>query len=469
MHVNESIRALSSHLADGDDPPIAVVAVAVPYFFVRFTAVCIVRRDLSILSEFTLRALQLGFNRAADLAYFLGVSDDEMRRELSELESEYFVAAGAGDVAYVILEKGLLAISKAGLTTPVVRESACSVHGATRKVELTPGDLYPRRRLPGYGLLVLPAIPVRPPRVEELDVSDVKLSLMHARSALPRVMEVSRLGRIVRTNSLFKTGVLLLRKDAAAAPQICVEGATDLPLAQRYAQHPAIQQLRSTLIKQQTATKRTLVQHCPMLRTSTHISSADIREAVAKLVSFSDAVGAPSSMAVQLLLKATDALARRPAWVGAPEAQALFSRAVLVATTNLSVAVPTPRCAFVDADTLGNLTLALSRRVKVIVHIAHDDDRFQIGGRLAHLATAGAKIVKMHATGEWSGFACDDTFGVIGRNFDSSCSMGSFQSFFGAVILRGQQPSRMLEDVATRSSAPVKTRKPRTPMKRPSN
>ena len=467
MHVNESTRVLASHLAEGDDPPIAVIPVAVPYFFVRFTAVCIARRALGILSEFALRALQLGYNQTRDLSSFLGVSDDEMKRELTALASEFFVGVSADGNSHVLLEKGLLAISEAGLTMPVVRESACSVHGSTRKVELVPGDLFPKRRLATYGMLMLPAIPVRPPRVKELDVSDVKLSLMHTRNSLPRVMEVSRLGRIVRTNSLFKMGYLLLRKGANGVPQDCVEGSVNLDLAQRYAQHPAIQQLRTILEKQQTSSRRTIIQHCAMLGTATAISSADIRDAVAKLVAFAGSVGVPSSIAVQLLLKATDSLVKRPAWVGVQEAQALFSRAVLAASSQLVVAVPTGNSVLLDQNTLENLSLALARRIKVVLHIAHDDDRFDPRGKLSDLTAAGAKLVRMHAGGEWTGFTCDDAFGVVGKASECACSMGRFQSFFGAVVLRGQQPTRLLEELATRSSAPVqvKARRVKIPTK----
>lgn len=454
MQASNHVRVVAAHLADGDEAPMAVLPVAVPYYLVRLTVICVERRELSVFREFMLRALHLGFDNTTNLANFLGVAEDEARTELVELASELFIASSAKGETFSLMEKGLRAISATGLTRVVIRETGCYVHGATRKVELVPVELFPRRRLPSDAL-VLPGIPARPPRIDELDLLGVKASIMATRNSLPRLMEVSRLGRVVRTNVLFRTGYVLLRRGARSLPQICVDRASDFVLAQVFGSHPALQQVKSIVERHDKLVKRTISQHRPEMREARVLPSTSVRNALAKFVIYADADASKVLSSGQAFIQATDALVSESSWLGVTEAQTLFARAIASARSQLLIAAPPLSLPLFDRGALESLAIALRKGVGVDIHVVTGDERFSPQSELVQHFLQGANFIQMPAASEWCGFCCDDVFAVVGKTKASTCSMGRFDTFFGAVVLQRQQPKQFLAQLAINSGAPV--------------
>jgi hypothetical protein len=453
MSVHELVGAVAAQLSEDDDPPAAILSVALPYFFLRLTTICVERRELSVLHEFIIRSVTIGLDTPGAVAGFLGVQESEITKELDSLHTDLFISLDA-NTKLKVLDRGLRAVSSAGLSRTVVRDTGCYVHGATRRVDLSPGELMPRRRIPS-GCLPLPSIPTRPPRIQDLDLPSVKSWMLHNRGSLPRLLEVSKLGRVVGASALFKPGFLILRRGQHSIPLIAVDGVASQELAQLYAPHPAILQVKHAVGRHEQLVKRTMGQHCPALKEASFVPSQAMRNALTAYISFWARRSSKGSLAEQLLIKATAALVAKPCWVSLTEGQSAFGRALVVAKNELVVAAPPGTNPFFDNSTLERLELALQRGVGVRLHTTPEDERLSNKGVLGMLESRGAKIVPMPSGGEWCGFAADNSFGVIGKTKIFNTSIGSFEGFFGAIVTNALQPSVLLETIATRSGVPV--------------
>ena len=464
MQVNELFRTASANFEEGEETPLAILAVALPYYLVRFTAICVERKSLGVLHEYLLRGIHVGFNQTVDIAAFLGVKEELTRRHIDSLADELYIAFDTKADKSRLLEKGLRAITGTGLTKVVIRESACYLQGATRKVDLSPGELHPRRDF-SSDALILPPIPSRPPFVEELDLPSVKAWMNSARSAQLQSFEVAKLGRVIRSASLFKSGYLLLRRGQHSLPQICTDGSADLLLAQKYGPHPALLQVKQAIDRHEQLVRRSLILHRPNLKGANVLPAHVVRAGLATCVSLSDSDGSKTVLAEKLFLRSTDSLIHSPAWVGLTESQVLFARAIVSASKEIIVVAPRLSQPLLDGTAFEQLSMALRRGVRVVLYTHASDERFQQGSELLEKVLKGAAVVQMPVTSEWCGFGCDDEFAVVGKAKTSTTSMGQIESFFGAVVLRGQQPSLLLQEVAINSGVAVTVKaKRRTPL-----
>jgi hypothetical protein len=433
MLVSDLVRAVAANFSDGDAVPMAILPIGVPYFIVRLTAVCVERKELGILREFILRAIQNGWPDVDGVASFLGVGTTEVQEEIDELVKEFFVSSHGTPPILSLMEKGLKAICETGLTQASVREVGCCVNGVTRQVEISPGDLFPRRRLQ-EGVLVLPAIPARPPQIDELDVVDIKGSLIQARTPLPRIIEVARLGRVIRTNSLFMPGFLMLRRGVHAVPLVCVNGAEETALARQLGGHPALEAAKSVVSRHELQVRKTFYQHRSQMRSAEFSSGETVRAAVTSLVQYCDAASGSLHECESRFLAASNALIEDPHWLGVPEAQVLFIRAVLAAKLRIVVVAPPVATFIFEVSALEALNDACKRGVTVEIYAGANDQRFFGERRIFGPKTHGINVMPIGADRSWCGFSCDDKFCVIGAAKAASTSMGRFDVFFGGVI-----------------------------------
>jgi hypothetical protein len=454
MRANELVRTVAAHMADDDEPPAAALSIAIPYFFLRLTTVCVERRELGALKDFILRSLSVGVDTIPSISGLLGIAEGEIAIQTQELVDELFVARDVAPPKLKLLDRGIRALMADNLTRTVIRDAGCYVHGSTRRIEISARDLLPKRRLP-RGCLPLPAIPTRPPRVEELDFPNVKLAILQNRNSMPRVLEVAKLGRIVRANALFKPGVLILRRGAQALPQICIDGVADQELAQRYASHPALLQLKAAVDRHDQLVKRTIIQHCPQLKGIKFIETSVIRNALSTYVAFSARENSTSSMGEQLLMNGTAPLVKRSAWIGLAEAQAAFGRALVSSKTEVVIACPVASESLFDVSAMDGISLALRRGIRVVLHTSATDERLASKRVLGLLSEQGAKVETLPTSSDWCGFVCDGAFGVVGKTKNFVTSIGGFDSFFGALVTKPLDPTALLKSLATGSGVPV--------------
>lgn len=457
MIATEAIRLAAAHLAEGDEIPSAVASVAIPFFLVRLTAVCVERRDLGVIREFALRALAVGFVSGPEIAGFLGVGQQEMDLELESMKAELFVSRQAsGD--YKLLEKGRLAISKSGLPRVTDREAACYVNGVTRRIEQAIGELAPRRRLPD-GTLVLPAVPARPPCVEELDLASVRATMLLTKSSLPRLLEVSRLGRIVRTSNLFATGHLMMRKGAHAVPIICVDGAADSDLARRLGGHPALQALKVSIDRQEKQVRRLLAQVSQKVHGATQLPPDSVRKAIATYVAHIDADGEEKAKAKLSFLAAAKAITQVTHWASGLEFEVLFCAALMSVKSRLLVVAPS-LIELMGANRTALIKHAVRSGIKVELHLPPSESRVLDRREDLRAALKGVQIEQLKSAAEWFGFCCDDSYTVIGATRHEATSMGRFDYVFGALIVN--EPEKLLRDMAVKfGGIPVTVRKKR--------
>jgi hypothetical protein len=454
---SDSLRLAAAHLAEGDEVPSAIAPAAVPYFLVRLTAICVERRDLGVVREFALRAIAIGLEDRSDLAGFIGIDQKEVNLELDSMQSELFIGRLASG-RYHLLEKGKLAISKSGLPHVSEREAACYVNGVTRRIEQAVGELSPKRELPA-GTLILPAVPARAPHVDELELAGVRSAMLLARNALPRLLEVSRLGRVVRASNLFATGHLMVRKGAHAVPIVCMDGAADSDLARRLGAHPALEALKTCIERQEKQVRHLLGQISPKVRGVKHAPPESVRRSIATLVAYVDAEAETIANAKAAFLAATKALTQVTHWVTSLEFEVLLSASLLSARSRLLVVAPS------IVELLGSnramlMEEAVRRGVRIELHLPAHQSRVLDRRQELRLSLKGVQVEQLRSTGEWFGFCCDDLYTAIGTSRPESTSMGRFDYVFGALIVN--EPDKLLRDTAIKFGAAVVVKSKRT-------
>lgn len=459
MQASDIVRNLAAHLNEDDEVPMATFAAAIPFFLVRLTTICVEKGELSVLREFILRSIQTGWDSAESISGFLGVRVEDVKLEINELVEELFVSTVPLLGTISLMEKGLRAISVNGLTSTTIREAACYVNGVTRQLDLTPDEMLPRRKLPP-DTLVLPSIPGRPPRSEELDINRVKSSMMSNKLALPRLVEVARIGRVVRTNNLYVTGQLHLRRGAHTMPMICVKGAIDSDLALHVGAHPALQQVKAAVGRHEQSVKRSLYQRRPGMRDVSFLPVKGVLGALTSFVFLSDALSTDKINARQEFIKSSSKLVAASHWVGVAEAQTLFMRAVTVAQTKLLIVLPPESKTIIDLTALEEVQAAIGRGVAVEMHVSLDDPRFSKESGLRR-KLKGVQLVPLLNGDSWCGFCCDQSFAVVGAVKVISSMMGKCENFFGGMITGDLAAEKLLRELAAPAQVSIKIRKKR--------
>lgn len=450
MEVSESVRVIAAHLNEGDEIPIAVFPAAIPYFLVRLSAICVETHGLDVVKEFVLRAIALGFNTAPDIAAFLGIQVDEIANELSLSNEQFFVSVSEPRGSYRLLEKGIAAISENGLRKVTEREVACSINGVSRKIDLAAGELLPKRKIP-TGTLVLPAVPARAPKVEELDIAGVKAAVLSARSSLFRSIELSRLGRVVRASSMFLLGHLVLRRGIHSVPIVCVNEAADSDLARILGAHPALQSVKGMVERNEKILRRQVSQLFPNLKSVGLPESSSVRLALTRYVAFGDSSEQTRKQAGFDFLAAADELLKRSHWIGDSEWHVVLAHALLRARVRL-VIVPPERLEIFQGTALALMMGAASRGVNVEVRLTAQ--RASAVHRDADLRQV-LKQIRIHEvsySGERCGLICDDSYLVLGATRLDTCSMGSFTTFFGVLSVAERHPEEVLSTFTSQSS-----------------
>lgn len=459
MQASEILRVAAALLNVGDEIPIAALPAALPHYLMRVTAICVERRQLGVLREFLLRGLAIGLSTADELSGFLGVRVEEVRTELCLLEEDFFVTRGGSPSAYMLMEKGTAAISVQGLPQTTEREAACYVNGVTRRVEQVSSELLPRRQLPA-GMLVLPAVPARAPRVDELEVAGVKTSMLLARNALPRILEITRLGRVMRTTALFATGHLLLRKGVHGVPLICINGAADTDLAKPMGSHPALNSVKALLEKNEKQARLHLTQLRPALRQAKWDKPEAVHAALTRFVAWSDADAedaVANSLAQAAFIRSAQALLEATHWISGFEVQVLFAAALVAAKKSLLIVVPQfPDCFGTRA--FGGVQAAVRRGVKVELALSPANARAIENDPTYRAIFQGAELIPMSTVGEWCGFCVDSKYVVAGASRGDTTVLGRCDSFFGAVLMNEEKPEALLRDFAKKGGAVVTTK-----------
>jgi hypothetical protein len=434
MLINELVSVVAENLGEREDPPLAVFPAAIPYFSVRVTAICVEKRELDVFQEYILRAVQLGFQHETQVAEFLGANTDEILLELQRLREDLFVANSAN--GWSLTEKGVQLLSATGLRRTTQREGACIINGVTRKSETSIQSLVPRRKLP-KGTLALPAIPSRPPKLADINVAGVRSAMILGRGGLPRILEVSRLGKITRTSSLFLSGHLLLRRGKHGVPIVCAQRSPMSELAGELGGHPAIRALKSQVDGEERRA-RTLIRKFFKLGVNVKVTStAPLKNALSALQLW---IGAsPESMrdCEQALLAALASLSEGGAhWISVVEWQLLLVQAILSAERRILIRVPGPSPIF-QRRSLAELTRAIQRGVGVELILGSSDVQvFERDEALGDALRGKVKIQVVETPSDNVGFCVDDSQLIVGVCKEGTSTMGTHYTLFGAHLPR---------------------------------
>jgi len=446
------LTIVAAHLDEGDAAPLATLEVAVPHYAVRAMAICVERRALSVLGEYILRATASGFRDHLEISGFLGVPLAEVCVELEELSNSFYLTHHCVTGNVNLLEKGRVAISKDGLRDTVLKELPCLVEGVTRRIVRTPPVLVPRKRL-SAGTLALPPIPARPPRVDELSLPGFKEAVAASYDATHRMLEVSRLGRIVRATSLFQSGHMMLRRGTHSPPTICVAGAADSELSHHLGAHPALQLLKKKLETQEKQTRYQITAAWPKMRRQTEVDPAAFRAAISQFAAWSRTTNIKADDASREFVQSGQSLMAKSHWAGGDEFQMLFRYALQTVTRRMLLVAPS-QSHLLSPEVIEALHKASARGVRVELYINLEDN--QIFHKYLKIDKTSPSFVinPLHSKSGWCGFHWDNTFAVVGCSKTITCSMGRTDVFFGAAITGDTESEVLLRDLSL-SAAPV--------------
>jgi hypothetical protein len=430
MLVNELVRVVAENVGEGEEQPLAIFPAALPYFLVRVLAVCVERRELDVLQEFMLRALQVGFQTDAEVAAFLGAQGEEVDAELSSLRSELFVARL--EDRWTLTEKGVMFLSSAGLHRTTEREGACYINGVTRKAEPGVQGLAPKRLLPG-GTLVLPPVPSRAPKLSEIDVAGVRSAFAVSRNGLPRVLEISRLGKVIRTTSLFMPGHLLLRRGKHGVPVVCAKGSPISELARILGSHPAVQALKAQVEQEEKRARSVMRKKISLGVNVGSTPVAGMRSALASLLAFSTANDESKNSRQTTLCDMTTRMSGTKAhWISVVEWHLLFAQAVLSARKSLTFVLPSPSPVFpwrhlsaLVGPRNAGVSVELVVRLSDLPNLENEETMLKVG-------TSVVKIIVVNDDSDACGFCADDSSPTIGVTRELSSPLGAITTLFGA-------------------------------------
>jgi hypothetical protein len=464
MLATDSLLVGAAHMAEGDEAPLATLAIGVPHYTIRVTAICVERRNLGVMAEYILRAMACGLTESGVIADFLGVSHEEVESEIAELSEGHFLMVQSDSKKIALMEKGRIAISNEGLRTAVLREVPCLIDAVTRQALIRePSSLVPRRRLHA-GTLVLPAVPARPPRSDELNIADVKASLVNRVIGFDRSLEISRLGRIVRASSLFQSGFVMLKRGVHSVPTFCIDGATSPQLSQHLGAHPALQVLKQQLERQEKKVRHQLTTMDPRLRGQGLVDPAIFMTAVSKYVAWCNEADGGIKTAERSFRETAKELVRRSHWAGEDECHMLLRYATVTATRKLLLVAP-GSSALMGLDVIEILKAVGARGVQVELHVSPEDMQSIQRTEDVKVALQRAQIISMPTDSGWCGISCDDAFVFVGCRTSISCTMGKTNALFGTVITNDASSEGLLRSLAL-SGVPVTVRRPARGLKK---
>lgn len=453
--LSEATQVAAAHIKEGDEIPLATLAVAVPHFSVRVTAVCVERRRLSVVKEYILRSATVGFDKPAELAGYLGLAQEQVLRELQELELDGFVSLQGATHKVQLTDKGNAAILAEGPRARLVKEISCVINGVTRRTLVVGVDLFPRRKLQ-VGTLTLPAVPARPPRASDLDLPQVKASLAASSNVHYRALEVSRLGRVLRTNALFQPAQLMLRRGAHSAPTISVGGTADLTLAKELGAHAALQSLRRQIARQEQIVRHELSTQRPKFRGQGNPGADTLRLALTSASAWLQADSVDRDAAWSEFTEHIRRLIAKSHWLGATELDLLQLFAVGSASKRLLIVVPDVG-GIVSRDFLLAVGRATMRGATAEVHLQSEDIAAVASDHELRESLREATLSPRPRSSGWCGVSVDNVLTVVGQAKLLSSPMGRYATFFGTAMTDAGDGVDLLREFIS-NSVPVTRR-----------
>jgi hypothetical protein len=250
-------------------------------------------------------------------------------------------------------------------------------------------------------------------------------------------------------------GFLMLGRGAHAVPLVCVNGAEEVALARQLGGHPALEAAKSAISRHEQQVRKIFYQHRPKMRAAEFVSGDALRAVVKSLVKYADAGRDNATEEESQFLDASNVLVQKERWLGVPEAQALFIRAILTAKARILFVMP-PASAFVfQLSDLEALKDVCSRGVIVEIYAGMHDTRFFGERSVFGKGIVGLSVSPMSADRTWCGFSCDDNFCVIGGVKTVHISMGRLDVFFGGVILSDVNATSLLLNLGSPTAVQV--------------
>ena len=186
--------------------------VGLPIYRQTLLAVVMVNRDLPALQEFTLRAIDAGFETPSAIAAFLGLDERDLDEALFVLAREGFVdlrVSDSGADPLGLTQRGTAALEEFRMTQAEERTYIVDYDGLLRRPAPYRGWAIREKALRELGAMPIAPTPPRKPAVSELDIGQVDAVLRDSKN-LDKTRKLLELVRVARTETLFVRATMLV-------------------------------------------------------------------------------------------------------------------------------------------------------------------------------------------------------------------------------------------------------------------
>jgi hypothetical protein len=191
--------------------------VGLAHYYLRLRVVVMQEKEVSPISEFVLRTLDVSVDDQADIAGFLGLDASVVERALIDLrraeEIDLIAPSGSGLQKWSLTDKGRRTLESARRLSPEEVSIGVYYDGILRRVvEISTEALIEPKQLRADDRMEIRPIPARAPHVDELSLGEVNQALaayVRRRPGTPK-RELLVVKAVLRGNLLFRPAVMLV-------------------------------------------------------------------------------------------------------------------------------------------------------------------------------------------------------------------------------------------------------------------
>ncbi len=179
--------------------------IGIPVYRLVLDTIALAKTPLSALESYFLRCVQIGVISSRDIAETLGLTSQIAEKVVGTLQSEGYLKEltdDEGHISFSLTKRGKQVLGEDGEIAPEERTEFVEYDGWLRRaVRLYLDNQFTPKQIIGQGGIILPAIPGKPPRLEEIARVDVEkvLRMSDKLDDGEKLLEIKRINkRILR-------------------------------------------------------------------------------------------------------------------------------------------------------------------------------------------------------------------------------------------------------------------------------
>ena len=190
--------------------------VGIPVYRLVTDNIVLAKTPLSSLQSFVLRSIEIGMRSTEEISNSLGLDIATTNKVVGVLGSEAFVESNADAVhsseGLRLTSHGQEVLNEEGSVAPEERTEFVEYEGWLRKpIRIGLNSLFSPKQLIAQGALIMPGIPGKPPKIDDISLQDVE-KVLRLRDALESDERLLDMKRIARRLLKYRAAVAMLHR-----------------------------------------------------------------------------------------------------------------------------------------------------------------------------------------------------------------------------------------------------------------